>query len=1075
MEFGKNRVQYEEFLWTYYRFDKFDTYFYTGGKELAVYTAKTAQDQIKEMEVLFDYELENKLQFVIYNKLSHFRQSNVGLAADDQYNIGGVTRIVGSKVFLYFEGDHAKLDKQIRAGIAEVLANEMLYGGDLKDIMKNSALLSLPEWYVKGLVSYVSNPWDVDIENKVKDGILSGKYTKFNRLTGNDAINAGHALWHFIAETYGSKVISNIIYMTQVSRNIESGFIFVLGASLKTLTDDWIIFYKNKYEAQEENRTLPLEDRLPVKTKKARVYSQLKISPDGKYVAFVTNELGQYKVWLYDIERKKASRIMKSGYKLDRINDYSYPLLVWHPTGELLSIITEEKAKPYLVFYTLEAKKLEKQPILLLDKVLDFSYSHDGKKMAMSAVIKGQSDIFLYNIGGNTAEPVTKDIFDDLTPRFINNSKQIIFSSNRTDDTIRFDKAEIKSYSSNKDIFIYNAQGKSSILSRVTATPLINETDPMDFGSARVTYLSNKNGVKNRFIAEFDSTISHVDTTTHYRYTIKTTPITNYSRNIIEHETNLKSNKITEIIYSNGKYQLIVKDIDSDISQTYMDFDDSPGWLGNKSNTILKADKANNAQDTIVNKAVGDTSEKAKPRFQAVKISGEDGPKDSTAIDINNYEFDRSRNNNVIKTKVPPPAINDTAVSSLDKPEIPQPEFMLPNLRNYNITYFPDYIVTQLGNNFSNSNYQRFTGGGAIYYNPGFNGLFKIGISDLFEDKKIVGAVRLSTNLKSNEYFLSHENLTKRLDKQYIFHRQALTTISGAALVKVQTNEAKYVMKWPFNEVASIRGSVNLRHDKIDNLATDFINLQAPTSFDYWGSLKLEYVFDNTLKKGLNLYNGMRYKLFAEYYKHLEQRNTEITIIGLDFRHYQKIHRDLIWANRLAASSSFGSRKLIYYMGGVDNWLIPRFDNSIRIGTDQNYTYQALATNMRGFYQNARNGNSFAVINSELRFPIFKYFMNKPIKSDFISNFQVIGFGDIGTAWTGKSPYSEDNTLNTQVINANPLIITLKNQKEPIIGGYGWGLRSRVWGYFVRADWAWGVEDGVALPRVFYLSLSLDF
>jgi isocitrate dehydrogenase len=46
---------------------------------------------------------------------------------------------------------------------------------------------------------------------------------------------------------------------------------------------------------------------------------------------------------------------------------------------------------------------------------------------------------------------------------------------------------------------------------------------------------------------------------------------------------------------------------------------------------------------------------------------------------------------------------------------------------------------------------------------------------------------------------------------------------------------------------------------------------------------------------------------------------------------------------------------------------------------------------------------------------------------------------------------------------------------EPIVGGYGFGLRSRLLGYFLRADWAWGVDDGEVKPRIFYLSLALDF
>ena len=164
-------------------------------------------------------------------------------------------------------------------------------------------------------------------------------------------------------------------------------------------------------------------------------------------------------------------------------------------------------------------------------------------------------------------------------------------------------------------------------------------------------------------------------------------------------------------------------------------------------------------------------------------------------------------------------------------------------------------------------------------------------------------------------------------------------------------------------------------------------------------------------------------------------------------------------------------------MGGVDNWFGAKFDNTTNIATDQNYAYQTLATNMRGFYQNARNGNSFVFDNSELSFTILKYFYKRPIRSDFIENFQIIGFGDIGTAWNGPSPYSNSNSLNTTIIgnSQTPLLITLNTQHNPIIGGYGLGIRFRLFGYFIRIDRAWGVEDGIVLKPITYLSLSLDF
>jgi len=199
-------------------------------------------------------------------------------------------------------------------------------------------------------------------------------------------------------------------------------------------------------------------------------------------------------------------------------------------------------------------------------------------------------------------------------------------------------------------------------------------------------------------------------------------------------------------------------------------------------------------------------------------------------------------------------------------------------------------------------------------------------------------------------------------------------------------------------------------------------------------------------------------------------------ILGLDFRTYTKIHREIIWANRFAASTSFGQEKLIYYLGGTDGWFSPKFNTTTPIDYTQNYAYQAVATNLRGFDQNIRNGNSFALINSELRVPIFKYLLNRPIKSDFIRNFQVIGFVDVGTAWNGLSPYDSTNALNKQTITSgNFLTVTLISQHDPIVGGYGFGLRTRILGYFLRGDWAWGLQDGEVKPYIFYLSLSLDF
>ena len=92
-----------------------------------------------------------------------------------------------------------------------------------------------------------------------------------------------------------------------------------------------------------------------------------------------------------------------------------------------------------------------------------------------------------------------------------------------------------------------------------------------------------------------------------------------------------------------------------------------------------------------------------------------------------------------------------------------------------------------------------------------------------------------------------------------------------------------------------------------------------------------------------------------------------------------------------------------------------------------------------------------------------------------MQHLQCIGFADIGSAWNGLHPYDESNTFNQVTVTQNPITVTIDNNREPIIWGTGFGVRSRLLGYWVRADWCWGVDDGRWQKRIFALSLHLDF
>lgn len=1079
-DFGKNRLQFQDFKWNYLRFPKYDVYYNTGGKEMAIYVARTAKNHLADIERFFDYPLESRIEFVVYNKQEDFKQSNVGYTNDDNANVGGTTRLAGTKVFLYYEGDHARLEEQIRGGIAEIILNQMMYGGNARDMIKNSTLLSLPEWYTKGLVSYVAQGWNTDIDSRVRDGILTGRYRKFNHLTGEDARLAGHSIWYYIAEKYSPGVIPNILYMTRVSRNVESATLFVIGTSVKVLAIEWQAYFRERYLSEDTTRTLPSGIKPVVKPKAAYQYSQARISPDGKSICYVTNELGQTKLWLQDMQSGKRKRLLKLGHKIDRINDYSYPLVSWHPGGKLLSWIYEKAGETFLVIYEPETGDKIEKPIYNFIKIIDFSYSPDGTQFVMSAVQNGQTDIFLYTISGGAITPVTKDVYDDLNPRFVDGGRSIVFSSNRVSDSLT---ASVKGreiiQSHTYDLFLYNVKTRSPLLRRITNTPGVSETQPMPWDDTHFTYLSDQNGVRNRFVGHFDSAIAFVDTVAHYRYFARAVAVTNYQYSILAHDVIPASGQYAEIVFHNGRWHIYTQPL-----KTFAELSSQKLRNTIHRDRVIEIARIDAEMDSI---AKAKPPQPLIPQQKMQTLQPVPAPKtDSSAIDINNYTFGNKPAPKTGKDSIP--QIAAPAADTTTKPA-PDP-FLLPIVRNYYVQYSIEYLTGQLDNSFLNIGYQRFTGGNSpVYLNPGFTGLFKIGLTDLLEDHKLTGGVRLSASLQNNEYLLMYEDRTRRLDKTWILHRQAFQKVNGTAgSTKILTHEARYGLKWPLSEVASVRGMAGYRNDRRVVQSLDFATLNARNTYFNSANLRLEFVYDNTIKRGLNLYNGMRFKVFAETFQGLDSLwgannksnrwfKNDLYAMGVDFRYYLRIHREFILATRISGATSFGREKLVYYMGGVDNWLFPKFDQSVRVSSDENYAYQTLATPMRGFQQNIRNGHSFALINAELRMPLFRYLLNRPLRSDFINNFQVIGFGDLGTAWTGKSPYDPSNSLNTTYIGApgNPIVVVLQNHKEPLVGGFGWGLRSRIWGYFVRFDVAWGVEDRVVLPRQMYLSFSLDF
>ena len=1035
MTFGKNRVQWTDFHWSYYMNDNFDVYFYQGGNDLARYAQAYAKDQIPHLEMRLNSRFGKKIQFIIFNSMGDFKQSNIDLDEEENGNTGGITKIIGSKVILYFDGDYTHFEAQIREGIARLLFSQIMNGTSVGSQIRSSYRYDIPQWFQDGLVAYIAGNWDSQKENQLQRGIISGNYKKINHLRDDDALIAGYSFWNFIDEQYGSKSFNDILTLAENTKNVRKALLYVTGKEYKELVKDWYAFYKARYETLLVNQP---KDVMKLKYKKFRTFTQPSISPNGKMMAYVSNDEGKIRLWLEDLQTGKRQKLFTAGYHSDENIDNSFPLLAWHPNGEILSFILEEKGKIQL--YNLDINTGKKANIYLFDfqKVSSFSYAHKSRKIVLAATRMGKPDIYVYNLFSNTLEQITDDWSTDLNPVFTFDDRQIVFSSNRDTDTLKSDD-QIRFQNKQFDLYAYNYINKGVILQNLTQQRLSNSIMPEALKDGSLLYLNDTSGYYNLYQIRFDSAISHIDTIVHYRYFGKKEQLTDYSANIIDYSYQSRDHKAALLMADQNGEKFFMSPI-----------------LHGKEESISQLNPY--AQKRIINEWI------QKEKDTVVKPT-------SKHRFTSSYRFARRKRPNGMMGD----STQMVQQQSLSNPKPPKKDtIQRPN--NYYVELFADELMSQIDFSSMNYSYQPFSGGSSpIYLNSNFNVFLGTKMKDLMEDYKIEIGVKLNTSLVNNEYLLRFSNLSTRLDKSITLHRYVTDNYSSY-YYRTYTNEGFYTLSYPFSEILSLRGTAIYRNDQRVNLAIDDYSLTDKDIFENWGGLRGELVYDNSKKIGTNLLVGARGKIFAEYYQKIAKNTANMIVMGFDYRQYTRISRNFIWANRIAGSTSFGQEKLMYYMGGVDNWILASFDQGTPVDYTQNYAYQTLATNMRGFQQNIRNGNNFVVLNSELRFPVFSYFINRPINYNFIKDFQVIAFSDLGTAWTGWNPYDASNSLYNSHISDGNLDITVTEMKEPLVGGVGFGLRTTLFGYFIRGDMAWGIEDGhISNKPRYYLSFNLDF
>ncbi|HEY9342898.1 MAG TPA: hypothetical protein VIQ23_15035 [Hanamia sp.] len=1104
VEYGKNRVQFKKFKWEYYQTQNFNAYYNQNGKELAKYIVQIAEEELPGVERFVEYSLQRRANIVIYNTFNDMQQSNIGMGIDWQY-AGGTTKLVNNKMIVYFNSNHADLRRQVREGIAKILTENILFGDDLGEVAGNQALLDLPQWLVDGYVAYVGQNWSTQLDDNLKSEMLSGKYKNFYQFAFDKPLLAGHAFWYYIEEKYKRENTTYLLYLARIYKNLNKATQQVAKKrKFKDLLSDFMVYQEEKYDKDiRRRRNYPKGSEITSVTVGKRIdYFHFNVNPNKRNGSFgvVQYKKGQYRLILNEEDKDKT--LLKFGAK-SRLEDVNpnYPMMAWDPKGTRLSVLYEEAGRIKLFVYDVitRVKPNKRDLTSLFDQVQDMKYFHNNQFLLLSAVKNGHSDIYTYDIENETIKQITNDVYDDLDPSFVAfpNKNGIIFSSNRPSAGVKGSDTSLLKNKFNIFLvtdFATNNPGLNQI-TQLTNLKFGDARFPTQYNDNHFTFVSDENGIGNRYAGFFTTKSEGLDTMVIIGEDILRNPSAKEvdSMLLVYKKADVDSVAVVAIS-SDSAYSFPITNYGSSLLETR-----EAGENDQVSEVTRQSDdkilyKLKIDENTLRRRNVTATPSAYMKRLMEMdRISkGEEMIRqplnDSLQEDIFQNEFKPEKKDSAnINKNIYGENVNESTVLSTAKLYPYKP-----------LKFATDYVVAGFNNNVLGTRYQAYQGGQgpiSLTSNNGLNAMLRMGVADIMEDVRISGGFRLSTNLKDNDWLFQFTNLRKRLDWGLMYYRSVMqgTTQEGYP-GKLFSNLYQGSLSFPFDITKSLRFSAGIREDKTVLSSVDPISLITPDQSKTYGLLHLEYVYDNTLNPAQNIWDGIRYKAYVDWNSQISKLASvagRYTFnVGFDARAYYPIYRNFIWAGRVAGDFSWGNQKLIYYLGGIDNWFM--FGNNLKTDNsgkqayryfnpankpapDADYAFQTLAVNLRGFIQNAANGNNATVINSEFRLPVFTTFFSKPINNAFVRNFQLVQFIDLGTAWNGA--YNKLKRPSITYSDVDPTVqINIKAPGiGPFLGGYGFGARTTLLGYFLKADAGWPMNGLFKGKPIWYFSMGMDF
>lgn len=1074
-DFGKNRIQYKTFDWSFYSSENFEVYFYGRGDDIAQKTIAYLEEEFSRITETIGYFPFAKTRVFLYNSISDKQQSNIGVRGRD-FTVGGQTNFIQSQVEIAYTGDFSSFKAKTVFTITDMLIQEMLYGGNIAEMFQSSFTTPIPVWFTGGVSSYIAYGWSKESDDAVRDFVANNQQNKFIKLGPEMNVFLGQSIWNFITQRYGQRSISNVLNLARIIRNEENSIERTLGVPYKQFLADWRAFYGNIAVTLQQDTELPNPDFIiSGKNRKDATFTDVQFSPSGKYIAYAALNNGRFDIQVVNTISQRTSTVYKGGYRLiDQEVERVLPILSW-ADSTTLGIVHTEEGSNILAVKRIGVKGEQKIKIPLLSNIQSFEFKRGGRLAVMTGDINGVSDAFIYNLVRGQVRRITSDSFDERDISYIPGTNQVVFSSNRLTDSVFVSGPETLSevVGNQFNLYTYDLDFPDSTLTKVT-NALATNLKPSFANTSDLYYLSDQQGINNLFRYSFTDSVSK--------------QVSNLAYSIKDFSFDSQNQRIAFVSITDGKEAVFFQTFDG-ISSKFSSV--TPRRALEVSKILAERRKDRIANDPSLLDSLQKELSLAQIKPPEQKL---DSLKEG-AINTENYEFKAESKVDTRDYQFEKPTEDPTVAgrSFLSIYENNQREEAVKGPLPYENRFQTDNLVTSQ----------------LIDEIRSWSLLAEIQMNDYLENHGFSGGILVPLSFNQGyDVFAEYEYLKNRIDLRAKYLRKSIVAINRARFLDQRYNldRIEVGFSYPFNQ--RLRVEVNPFYTQTRFIDRDFrlllpvaavnparFNDDANQSAAYLG-LNSTLVFDNSVVVGTNLHEGTRAKLTVETYNKASSDARSFNSVELDVRHYYRINKGMYLAAKLYFGSFFGDAPKRHYLGGVDNWLFNSTDIGDPLTDDLAFQplFQSVVNNtgvnpnksdilfnrfinLRGYDYNTFQGRNVLTFSGELRFPVNQLLKNSELKSNFLRNLQIVGFYDVGSAWDDLSPFEDRNNQNIEEISqdGSPFSAVINNFSNPWLQSTGVGIRTMVFGFFSRLDLSFPIQNFEFQSPRFQFSLGYDF